>query len=292
MVTILNTTLLAAGIFLLFLTYKMYRKEWKSPTWICALLGIVALLGTQEWVQGFFKTGVLTIGYEYGERLNKFQETVGKIELTLQSHQNKLDNHQLEIDQQQQELRNIQEDVKDAQGELKTQQNEVSSAQADVKHAQQQIELAQEAVEQTRSALNEQQKDLTDVQYLVRNLFSKTESELFWHKDTNKMFIVAPPPEKMGCEAIVVFELSQVPIKQSVRMQYHVYTQPPRSFQVSKNIIMLRWGDNVEKLRKKPFYITYVADHRRSHEVVNLEEVRADLTIVADKPLPPMDFAF
>lgn len=250
METLLQIVLVLAGLFLLYLTYRMYKRNWKAPTWICAVLGILAIVAAQPWVQGFLKTNLLTLGFEYGERLNDYQNTVSRIDEIVRKHQDRLDEHQTDIDKQHRQLKTVHDELL------------------------LQVTTAEAAISNATASLAKQQKDLSDVQYLVRNLFSRAETETFTHTDSNRMFIVENPPSNINARAVIFFQLKKVPIKQSLRLQFHLFSQPFGSYMIANNIVYFRWGDAPATAREHPFYVDYVADPSPSNNIIVINGIK------------------
>ena len=276
---IFDIALLFAGIFLLYLTYRMYKKEWKAPTWICALLGVLAILSTQGWVQGFFKTGVLTMGYEYGERLNKFQDTVGNIEKTLQSHQDKLDTHQRDIDTQHTTLSETQSKVLTSQKELSSQQASLAEAHADIAKAKAEITAAQKDVVQARTDLADQERQLADISVLTKSLFTQMRNDTFKYKGDDRVTV----GQKEDGGIRVFYTLAECPIPETIRIQHGTETLRPGTYkQVKNNVIFCQWVTGSEKtIMDETSYVSYVADPTKSNQT-SVVSVDKDGTIFID----------
>jgi hypothetical protein len=59
---------------------------------------------------------------------------------------------------------------------------------------------------------------------------------------------------------VVFFNLAEVPIRESIRLQQYISIQPPDSYIPFNNILIFSWGGSKESLQEKEFSITYVAD--------------------------------
>lgn len=267
MTILLEILLLLAGVFLLGLTYKMYRKEWQHPTWICALLGIVCLLSTQGWVRGFFQTGILTLGYEYGDRLNSFQETVSAIEGTLRRHQSSIDNHQVELGTQQNELLNNQSTMNELISSVQKQQEYITSQQADLDD--QGIILAKTALD-----LDENQKRLGDIEALVENIYNRTRSEKISSGTIDKMLYAYRSTNAI----YALFLLSEVPVKGSVQAYFNNNPVKP-GFPVNKNLVSFVLSGTSNQWTSTDFFFTYVVDPRQTTPFMKLDNIIGDVYV-------------
>ena len=248
------------GIFLLFLAYKMQRRNWKSPTWICALLGIFALICTQDWVQGFFKTHILSLGYEYGEKLNAFQGTVENIEGTINKHQERLDEHQKDIESQQAQLKAAHEDVRAMQDNARRQQAVLTTQQEKTEQQQAQIGDANRTLMAAQAALVEQQQRLGNAETLINSIFTRSRVDRFVSSETNRFCFL-----KKGDDAVwAVFLLKEVPIAGTLQGYYGNSAMKPPIMALGRNVVPVVFKGKEADWCKEEFYFTYLSDPRNT----------------------------
>lgn len=244
---------------MLFLTYKMYRRGWKAPTWICALLGVIAILGTQGWVQGFIKTHILTLGYEYGEQLNKFHETVGKIEDTVRKHQTRLDEHQTDIERQQGVATGL-------VYRLLQQQRSISKQQSTLNRQQEILSTAGKAVAQTATDISDQQRRLNSVETLVDNIYTRTRIDVMRGTDSNRVCYAV-----RGSNAVFgVFLLKDVPIANSIQGYFDNLPLKPGIIAFGNVATTVLVGKQSE-WEGHEYSFSYVADPRRTNRISRIE---------------------
>lgn len=267
-----------SGIFFCFLAYKAQRRNWKGVTMMYAFGGLIAILCAQPWVAGFLKSHVWSLAITYGEQLNSFHETITEVEGVVRKHQEKLHAQQQTIEAHQEDLTKVQNSV------LETHKKFTKNADL----ASEAIEKAKREIAASKVELERQNQEIIDVQVLVRGLFSEMVTEGFVEPDSQRYFIVKEPNIKReGTTAVLVFELEHVPIKSSVRLQYHVYAQPPGSYLVSQNLILFFWGENPDHVTKKPFYVEYVPDSSAEAMKVDVLSINNELRAktAQDKPI-------
>lgn len=264
---LIQIILAGGGAFLLYLCFLAYRRNWKFHTTLFASLGIGALAFSTSAIQGFLKSGVLAAFISYGEKLDLFQSTVGTQEIAIRSHQLLLDQHQKVISEQQGELIKLHTQLAIAHDEILKRSSEASQA----------ITKAQDRIVGAQGEIDSQRKDISDVKYLVRGLLSATETEVFNEED-EKRYVVTPVTGDTA-QAVAIFVLKDVPFKDSVRVQFHVWPQPPNSYSVSGNLIIFRWGESIESikgeaLKKRHFYVEYIADPNKAGEANEIISVK------------------
>ena len=129
-----------------------------------------------------------------------------------------------------------------------------SNLQNDVKTLQTGLKVAADKIGEM-----EQSQDMNQ---LVKDIFERMKVEAIKPLEEGKMFVA----KKRDDFAYVLFVLEDVPIPNTVELQYHIYTQPNGSFSTFDNVVLFNWADSVSKLEKKPFYLRYVADYGRANE--------------------------
>lgn len=207
------------------------------------------LFTSQSWFRTFFEyqlTGILfSASEEASKKLQELNTTAQKLTRELNKNQEKVNNQQLELDEAQS---NIQE--------------------ATAKLAEQQTKLAttQKQLEITANQLKEQQDKLKTVEAIVNGILGSKKTLMFRPDNETMMY------EKSSNEEIyiVYFRLPDIPINSTVRIQYHIYSQPTTAHYIRDNIILFRWADNESQLKSKPFVIEYIADPNSSDKIRNL----------------------
>ena len=115
-------------------------------------------------------------------------------------------------------------------------------------------------VDKASAQIAEQQKKLTDTGELVKSLFANSRIDIFDGKDgleTDKLVVREGKDRR-----IVYMLLTAIPVPGSVRLQYHIFSQPPNSFGIlgDSNIVVFMWGDPAESLKQHQISVAYVAD--------------------------------
>lgn len=273
MSTICQIALLAGGAFLLFLTYKMYGRGWKTPTWVCALLGVIAILGTQGWVQGFIKTHILSLGYEYGEQLGKFHSTVERIENTVNKHQARLDQQQKELALQQVAVTNM-------LGRLLVQSATLTEQQRRQEDQHVQLAGANKQLTETAKRLSDQQERLSSVEILVNNIYTRTRIDKIQGSESNRVCYAV-----RGSNAVFgVFLLKEVPIANSIQGYFGNNPLKP-GIQAFKNAAVTVLVGKQSDWDNQEFNFSYVADPTQSN-VYSRVEVREGAAFIDGLKLP------
>lgn len=249
----------ALGLFAL--TAFFIKKDWpKKYVGLALVLSVVVLLSAQEWFQGFFKTQVISFAFstmeKYGEKLDDFHKTTGKMQVEISSAHEKLDQHQTDIGRHQSNLEETADDIASQQHELKQFHNELTGFKDLLVTNQASITEQQTEISKTQEGLTKHQERLEDVELLVKNMFEQYRTEHFSHKVPERMIVT----KHEDLKTVILFELEHAPIPQTMRLQYHIYAQPPGSFFNNGNVVMFRWGDSVEKTREKSYSMSYVPD--------------------------------
>ncbi len=262
---VLQVSLMLGGLFLFYLCHLAYRRNWKWNSWVLAILGISALAFAQPSVQGFLKSGVMAQLLKYGEKLNEFQKTVGNQEMTIRQHQEALNAQQKEIAAHQSELANLQKQVASAQKEMLAASSQSASA----------IAGAEKTIIEAKVDIEKQRADIRDVKHLVSGLLSSMQTEAFSEVDGSRLIVLALDGKKQGeVNAHIFFLLKHVPFRDSVRLKFHLFDQPPSSYQVSSNVILFNWAGSPNELKNdslklKQFYVEYIPDKETSEQAVS-----------------------
>lgn len=59
--------------------------------------------------------------------------------------------------------------------------------------------------------------------------------------------------------AFVLIRLNEIPIPDTVQLQWHVFDQPAGSYSMIDNMLLFNWADDIKKLETKTFTIRYIA---------------------------------
>jgi len=265
---ICKLVMLAAGIYFLLLSYRMYQRGGKISTTTIALVGVLAIAGAQEWVQGFIKTEAIQLLIGYSAKLNTYHKTVGELEAKVRQHQGELDAHQIAISNQEASIIYAQSIISGQHKRL-AQYADVINAQAGAINHQEQaiytqaVEVlkTQRYVIETGNKVAEQQRHIDDTDYLVRNLFNNITTELFTASDTNRILFV-----KHGAGALIAaFKLRHAAIINSVKIMYDNNAFKPGGYAVLNTAATILLGDKVELWKNGTFYITYNIDARKTN---------------------------
>lgn len=135
-------------------------------------------------------------------------------------------------------------------------ENQITKSNQNIEQTNALNKLVRDSLVNLNVALKKQQKDLVTLQNKMKSLFESFKTESFKIENNSKTRII----ELSENMALVIIRLESVPIPESVKLQYHIYSQPPNSYWVEKNIVFFSWGDRVSKLNKEFSYVSYAAD--------------------------------
>jgi hypothetical protein len=151
-----------------------------------------------------------------------------------------------------------------------------TSVTAATKRIESQLKELDQRVSEAQSQINEQQKKLTDTGELVKSLFANSHVEQF-NETVVGRYIVREGDNRR----VVYMLLTDIPIPQSVQIQFHIFTQPRNSYVVSRNVVIFFWADPAESLKQHPLLVSYVADPNAQEKpfktlLLNKDRVFAD----------------
>lgn len=188
--------------FLFWLAYKLYDKNKIAAGGLVVVIGALILLCSFQWFQGWAKSFVASnISSQLtalGRQVNTVQETTTEMHSKLDKHQAEIEKHQKELDEVQAKIRLAETNVINDQSDIKNQFQRLSMVQSDLATAQ--------------TNLASQEKELSDVEYWVKNLYGKITNETFSIKDTNHVLVASFTNDTVR----LFVRLSQVPINGSV----------------------------------------------------------------------------
>ena len=155
--------------------------------------------------------------------------------------------------------------------------------------ADKQVTELDKKVEAATKDIAEQQRKLASTNELVKSLFSKGRTEYFDTKTANARVVALP----MGTDTLVLLLLAQTPIRETLEIKSHVFSQPKGSYSVLRgNVVFFRWGDLLATLKQYPLEVSYVPDTTDTAPVfkalsVKGNDVYADDELIMSAPPPP-----
>jgi hypothetical protein len=181
---------------LLKLAYKYYGlKQYFFGTWI-GLAGAVLMFCSMPWFQGFAKaflnTSIISRIQSLGEQVNNVQTTTSEMHA-------KLELHQKEIQEIQLRLQGTEDNIVSHQSDIKIQQTSITN------------QFQQLAIIQTN--LTVQARELSDVEYWVKNLYEKSHVETFSATTTNALWV-----NTANDFVVFIGLLEQIPIGSSIEL--------------------------------------------------------------------------
>ena len=105
------------------------------------------------------------------------------------------------------------------------------------------------------------QSNILTAETILKNFFENSKTEQFDFSQTNNLVVCT----NSGDRTLVAFRLSAIPIHNSLRLQYGVFTQPPGSYWNNLNVVFFSWGESLDNLRGKPVFASYVEEHSSSN---------------------------
>jgi hypothetical protein len=117
---------------------------------------------------------------------------------------------------------------------------------------------ALEEVRQLREVVSRQQKELTETGTLVKELASRSMLEGFKTGMPSTDFILVT---RNASSHLLAMRLKRIPYRETVRVQWYVAVQPPDSYFVIGNIVILPyWEDTAARLSERSMFVSYIAD--------------------------------
>ncbi len=107
--------------------------------------------------------------------------------------------------------------------------------------------------------VNAQEEELARIEKMQDGLLERIRTERFSVGDSGRIATLSSPRE--GGPTIVAMRLEAVPISGSVKIQFHLYNQPPTSFQLASNVVLFRWDPSVDQLKSHALFVSYFADN-------------------------------
>ena len=157
---------------------------------------------------------------------------------------------------------------------VETIQNQLESQQENISKTQERVLIAQQRI-------GEQQKKLENMELLVKSIFERTKNEVFSYTENKDRMVILEHNEQ---HATICFNLSEVPILQTIRLQYHIFAQPTDAYNIINNILIANWGGDVKLIEKEKFYLTYIPDPTK-RDVKSVVTIKDKLIHVDGKPV-------
>jgi len=233
------------------------EKVASSITTILYLIIVIILLSLAKlsWKRGWKKTGFLLLilgilivcipNFDWVKGLSK-TAVIGHLNKKVTGLGEQLESYYKLIEELKEELTQQQNKIISQQEALDKTQGELITAQKDLKI---------------------QQEKIQNVENIINEIDKLTVYESFSYEDSNRMIVITDGERK----ATVYLKLKKVPIKKSINLKFHVYSEPEGSYMAYKNILILNWGDSVGQLKDKNFYITYTENKSKEADVGNME---------------------
>jgi hypothetical protein len=132
--------------------------------------------------------------------------------------------------------------------------------------------------------LERQQKVLSSSGEFVRSVFSSHQVDFFTPDQaaTPRYRIL---PRVSGQGASVYLLLGKQPIRETLELKYHIFSQPENSYFSVKNLVIFSWGDAAESVKTHQISLSYFPNLSEKDLIKGLSE--KDGRVYADgEPLP------
>lgn len=134
-------------------------------------------------------------------------------------------------------------------------------------------ETVKDSLTRLQNQIKTQDVELSRLKAQMVNLFESFKTESFIIENNKKTRILAVN-EKV---TLVIIRLESIPIEGSVKLQWHLYSQPPNSYFLNKNIVYFNWGDPIDNLSKHQAHVSYAADPTDNNVLGDLREVNGEI---------------
>ncbi len=129
----------------------------------------------------------------------------------------------------------------------------------------------QENLSQLQDQLNSQNMAIERTRSYMTDLITNQKTEIFISDNTSEYEIIPIDNNNINnIKAIVILRLENIPIAETIRLQFHLFAQPPPSYDSYRNIVFFGWGDNIKALKDHPIYIYYSADSQATGKLGNI----------------------
>jgi hypothetical protein len=116
---------------------------------------------------------------------------------------------------------------------------------------------------QATDAIKAQQKVISSSEDFVKSVFSSLVIDYFniGQSPTDQYALLMPPAKETGIPTVVYLLLKETPIDGTLKLQYHIYSEPPNSYyHIKHNLIVFFWGDPAANLQQKTISVSYFPD--------------------------------
>jgi hypothetical protein len=163
-------------------------------------------------------------------------------------------------------------------GDSRRQLNEAKKLQPEMTSMRKDL---QDAVAQIRK----QQEVISSSEEFVKQVFSSHQIDIFHVGTETKTRLTTIGPPAGGDGSVVLLVLSSTPIRETLQVQYRVFTQPPDSYVTIHNLLIFFWGEHLANLNGQELSASYFPDKSDTEHINALSE--HDGRVFADKePLP------
>ena len=119
-------------------------------------------------------------------------------------------------------------------------------------------------IAQLRDKVDRQQKDLAETGTLVKELAARSLIESFKKGENVGDFVTIT---RTANSHAVGMRLTRIPYPQTVRVQWYLAVQPPDSYMVVGNAVLLPyWEDSIERFGERAVFVSYLADANPTKE--------------------------
>ncbi len=239
----------------------MVRKWWEAGyCFTLMLLAAGLFFSSQDWMQGFIKhealSFLLSVSEKAGQKLDEFQKTTTTVQDQVNQHHGELRKHQAEITGMQSRLATAQNNVEAQEKAIGEQQSLIKSQQIVVSEQQDKLRDTQSSLQAAQEKLAEQQRQLADIEVLLRNIYSRTRTEMIRGSDSNRVFYAS----STDTACWVFFSLGDVPIHQSVQGYFGNSPMKPGSLSQKGNVVFTVFRSDTNSLKGEEFTFSYLVD--------------------------------
>ena len=259
------------GFGFLFLCLAIYFVHEKALAYGFALsiIAVISCFCGFSSVQSFLKTQMLWMVTDtlksYGDKIDNYQATVVDIQKRLSAKQEEFESNQIvlvtKMNEQKKELDYIQAKIREAETSIFVQQSDITNQYSKIFSLQSDIAFAQ-------TNIDAQQQKLSDVESLVKILFSNTEYENLPADDTNRVAVL-----NLGGVQQLVFKLSYAPVPNTVLLVARGGSIGQITFlpqiQQTANLLTAKYISGVD-LKPVTFSFRYIKDTRQANIVHNM----------------------
>jgi hypothetical protein len=149
------------------------------------------------------------------------------------------------------------------------------------KRIEQQVNEVDQRVSDAQARISETEQKLTDTGELVKSLFASSRVEEFDETMVGHYIV-----REGNNRRVIYMLLKEIPIPQSVQLQFYISTEPRNSYFTINNVVIFFWGDPPEVLKQHPLLVSYTADPNAKEKPFHTLEIRKDLIFADSVQLP------